>query len=204
MDIRLGENTGGKGCLHHQKFYMALRNGPSASASTSSSCISPTDPPLWISIGSHNCSKSAWGEVKPDLRKKNENPPPKRCGNISNYELSIVIAGKDLVSMLEKGSTWEDLVPHDRNVVRYAGKDKPFNSSIWVQHKNGGAGESAGSSIFSAGSSIFGLWIKEPVLTIGLKPCCMADLKPKIDVVLVVFRITILRFVSNIVEIFYA
>jgi hypothetical protein len=109
------------GRLFHMKFYQwkDLKIPPSA-------------PPLMVYLGSHNLSKAALGEVfrlkagSGDIRIK--------C---NNFELGVVIRGKDIVDFLEPGSTWNDIVPYVRPRRPYSNRtrDSPWNSPAWVSQE---------------------------------------------------------------------
>ncbi|KAJ9099805.1 hypothetical protein QFC21_003804 [Naganishia friedmannii] len=122
------EGETGAGCLFHQKLYMAMPEG-----------TKPTDNnvrPLWIYIGSANFSKAAWGQCVVDKRKLKLDPGARRLQSGMNFEIGVVVPGTEIEGMLEKGSVWHDLVPHERNGKPFAGSDKPYNSEQWVKHKS--------------------------------------------------------------------
>jgi hypothetical protein len=37
------------------------------------------------------------------------------------------------LGMLEPGSVWEDVIPHQRWTAGYKGQEKPYNSEVWVK-----------------------------------------------------------------------
>lgn len=130
----------GKGCLFHQKFYMAFPKGNrKQEEATRKQGQSSTDetatPPLYAYLGSANFSKAAWGKAVPEVKKKQPaSGEMMRLGDVCNYELGVVIRGHDIQGMLEPGSVWEDVVPHQRWTAGYVGRDKPYNSEAWVKH----------------------------------------------------------------------
>jgi hypothetical protein len=121
------EGETGAGCLFHQKFYMAMPDGTKVTDSDTR--------PLWIYIGSANFTKSAWGKCYIDKRRAKAEPGSRRLAEVSNFEMGVVIPGDEIEGMLEKGSVWHDLIPHERNGPAYAGKDKPYNSEQWVMNR---------------------------------------------------------------------
>jgi len=119
----------GKGCLFHQKFYMAFPKGTRQHAEDE-----PSVPPVYLYLGSANFSKAAWGKPTPEIKKKQPaTGEMMRLADVCNYELGVVIRGQDLVGMLEPGSKWEDVMPHERWTEGYKGRDKPYNSELWVK-----------------------------------------------------------------------
>lgn len=116
--IELPPDKPGKGCMFHQKLIMGFPAGTKPSSNT---------PPLYVYFGSANFSKNAWGQVKQDKRTNSV-----RNSDIGNWELGVAIAGKDIVAMLEPGSTWQDMVPFERDARPFSGSDKPFNSAVWA------------------------------------------------------------------------
>ncbi|KAJ9118141.1 hypothetical protein QFC22_004044 [Naganishia vaughanmartiniae] len=121
------EGETGAGCLFHQKLYLAMPEG-----------TKPTDKdvrPLWIYIGSANFSKAAWGQCFIDKRGPKSDAGRRRLANGMNFEIGVVVPGDEIEGMLEKGSVWHDLVPHERNGKPFTGNDKPYNSEQWVMNK---------------------------------------------------------------------
>lgn len=127
----------GKGCLFHQKFYMAFPKGTREAeekARASGQTLPESVPPVYLYLGSANFSKAAWGKPTAEIKKKQPaSGEMMRLADVCNYELGVVVRGKDLVGMLEEGSRWEDVMPHQRWTEGYKGKDKPYNSEIWVR-----------------------------------------------------------------------
>jgi hypothetical protein len=119
------EGETGQGCLFHQKFYMAMPEGTAVTDTATK--------PLWIYLGSANFTKAAWGKIYIDKRKAKTDPGCRRLAEGNNFEMGVVVAGEEIESMLEPGSVWHDLIPHERNGAAYAGRDKPYNSEAWVK-----------------------------------------------------------------------
>jgi hypothetical protein len=115
----------GQGCLFHQKFYMAMPGGTAVTDTTTR--------PLWIYLGSANFTKAAWGKIYIDKRKAKTDPGCRRLAEGTNFEMGIVVAGDEIESMLEPGSVWHDLVPHERNGAKFTKAEKPYNSEAWVK-----------------------------------------------------------------------
>lgn len=126
----LGED--GAGCLFHQKFYMAMPEGTKVTDTATR--------PLWIYIGSANFTKAAWGQIFLDKRKQKSSPGFRRLAQGNNFEAGVVVPGDQIEGMLEPGSGWQDLIPHERNGAAYTNKEKPYNSEVWAMHKAGSAG----------------------------------------------------------------
>jgi hypothetical protein len=118
------EGESGAGCLFHQKFYMAMPEGTAVTDNTTR--------PLWIYIGSANFTKAAWGQIFLDKRKQKSNPGARRLAQGNNFEAGVVVPGDEIEGMLEPGSVWHDVIPHERNGKAYTGKEKAFNSELWV------------------------------------------------------------------------
>lgn len=118
------EGETGAGCLFHQKFYMAMPDGTAVTDNDTR--------PLWIYMGSANFTKAAWGLIFPDKRKAKTDPGCRRLAQGNNFELGVVVAGEEIEGMLEPGSVWHDLIPHERNGRAFAGSEKPYNSEQWV------------------------------------------------------------------------
>jgi hypothetical protein len=121
----------GKGCLFHQKFYMAF---PKGTKDKDEKASTKSTPPLYLYLGSANFSKAAWGKPNPDVKKKQPaTGEMMRLADVCNYELGVVVRGRDLLGMLEPGSVWEDVIPHQRWTAGYKGQEKPYNSEAWVK-----------------------------------------------------------------------
>lgn len=121
----------GKGCLFHQKFYMAF---PKGTKDKDEKASTKSTPPLYLYLGSANFSKAAWGKPNPDVKKKQPaTGEMMRLADVCNYELGVVVRGRDLLGMLEPGSVWEDVIPHQRWTAGYKGQEKPYNSEVWVK-----------------------------------------------------------------------
>lgn len=103
------------GRLFHLKQIIWL--APSTSASS---------PPPLIAFGSANFSEAALGVVK---RLQNG----EATIAMKNFELGVVVKGKDWVEMLEKGSQWEDGITYKRSAPRYAQGARPWNSPAWAR-----------------------------------------------------------------------
>ncbi|GAA5915482.1 hypothetical protein JCM6882_007906 [Rhodosporidiobolus microsporus] len=121
------------GRLFHQKFILWHdTEKESASASTSAALASTPSgalkTPYMLYIGSHNFSQSAFGLVEVDRQNGGL-----KLTKMANYELGVVVAGKDIEGMLEPGSTWEDIVTYERPLRRYAEGESPWNSPAWVK-----------------------------------------------------------------------
>jgi hypothetical protein len=121
------EGETGAGCLFHQKLYMAMPEGTKATDNNVR--------PLWIYIGSANFSKAAWGQCFIDKRRAKSDAGSRRLANGMNFEIGVVVPGDEIEGMLEKGSVWHDLIPHERNGKPFTGSDKPYNSEQWVMNK---------------------------------------------------------------------
>ncbi|ORY88588.1 tyrosyl-DNA phosphodiesterase-domain-containing protein [Leucosporidium creatinivorum] len=87
---------------------------------------SSTSPPPLIAFGSANFSQAALGVVE-----RLRNGEAKITMN--NFELGVVVRGKDWVEMLERGSQWEDGITYKRAAPRYASGAKPWNSPAWTK-----------------------------------------------------------------------
>jgi tyrosyl-DNA phosphodiesterase-1 len=118
------EEETGEGCLFHQKFYMAMPDGTAVTDNATR--------PLWIYIGSANFTKAAWGRIYLDKRRAKKDPGCRRLAEGNNFEIGVVIPGDQIENMLEPGSAWHDLVPHERNGKAFTGSEKPYNSEAWV------------------------------------------------------------------------
>ncbi|BGP04056.1 Proteophosphoglycan 5 [Rhodotorula toruloides ATCC 204091] len=110
------------GRLFHMKFYQwkdSRNKDPSA-------------PPLMVYLGSHNLSKAALGEVS--RLKSGAGDVRIKC---NNFELGVVIRGKDIVDFLEPGSSWDDIVPYVRPQRPYNNRtgDSPWNSPAWLSQE---------------------------------------------------------------------
>lgn len=84
--------------------------------------------PLFLVIGSHNFSESAFGAI--DFKLKSGEPRLR----IVNFELSVLVLGEDIEGLLARGK-WEEIVTYKRPAARYCvagpGADKPFSSGAW-------------------------------------------------------------------------
>lgn len=118
------EGEDGAGCLFHQKLYMAMPEGTKVTDNTTR--------PLWIYIGSANFTKAAWGQIFLDKRKTKSNPGARRLAQGNNFEAGVVVPGDEIEGMLEPGSGWQDIIPHQRNGTAYTKKEKPYNSEMWA------------------------------------------------------------------------
>lgn len=115
-------DPGGKGPLFHMKFIMAF---PKDTADRSRR-------PLYLYLGSANFSKGAWGKIYQDKRERHD-PSAKRLAEVNNWEIGVAIKGSEIESMLEPGSTWEDVVPYDRGAARFGQEDRPYSSDAWAR-----------------------------------------------------------------------
>ncbi|KAJ7605912.1 tyrosyl-DNA phosphodiesterase-domain-containing protein [Roridomyces roridus] len=106
------------GCLFHMKLILALRAGQ------------PNALPLYMYIGSHNFSQSAWGNA---VEQKGERIQEKwgklRIESMANTECGVVVPGHCILEMMETRN-WEDIVPYVRpsDENRYRAGDKPFTT----------------------------------------------------------------------------
>jgi hypothetical protein len=91
---------------------------------------------LWLSdsgetlylfaFGSANLTIPALSEVE-RLRKG-----ALKLDGLNNFEIGVVIEGKDLAGMLERGSKWQDFVTYERPARGYLSTDKPWNAKAWI------------------------------------------------------------------------
>ena len=81
--------------------------------------------PYYIYIGSHNFSKGAWGRLKKvdkipaGQEKYHERTRGMKVDEGVNYECGVVIPRHVIPDLLEKGTTWRDIIPYDRPLEPY-------------------------------------------------------------------------------------
>lgn len=142
--VQPGGSSNQRGCLFHSKSYLAFLSNPIASSSESPNL----EPPVYMYIGSANFSKAAWGKLIPSVtsRPRQYDPAPSkakfqpelnRLADMCNFELGVLVRGKDVEGMLEPGSTWDDIVPYarpqvDERVTGYRDGDRPYRPG-WSQ-----------------------------------------------------------------------
>lgn len=86
--------------------------------------------PYFLYVGSANLSASAWGSLKVDGR-TNANVEADRMKliGVNNYECGIVVPRDLIMSLLEPGSQWQDIIPYNQNAPQYdSTRDRPWNS----------------------------------------------------------------------------
>ncbi|KAJ7135137.1 tyrosyl-DNA phosphodiesterase-domain-containing protein [Mycena filopes] len=87
---------------------------------------------VYMYTGSANLSGAAWGLVKPELRNGviARTMATERLGKVMNFECGVVIAGSDVVRMLET-QHWRDIVPYERPTAanKYKEGERPFRVS---------------------------------------------------------------------------
>ncbi|GAA5831596.1 hypothetical protein JCM11251_000763 [Rhodosporidiobolus azoricus] len=130
------------GRLFHQKFILWHNLGDASSSPDTTAALAECgaedlNTPFMLYLGSHNFSQAALGFVDYDKGHR-----ALKLTDMKNYELGVVIAGKDIEGMLEKGSKWEDVVTYERPLRRYDLKgekgekgDSPWNSPAWVREE---------------------------------------------------------------------
>ncbi|KAK7007642.1 phospholipase D/nuclease [Favolaschia claudopus] len=108
-------------CLFHSKIILAFNSATKSNR---------RKPPVYMYLGSANFSAGAWGKVEPERRSKvqAEKNVTMRLEKVANFECGVVILGKRIEGMLEKGSHWEDIIPYERPTERnrYKEGERPW------------------------------------------------------------------------------